>query len=453
VIHKYRYHLFSASCLGRCACLILLGVIATSGCARTSPAIAAGAGAVAGRRVEVIHPERRTIRRISEQPGEIEAFETTPIYAKVSGYIERWTTDIGARVSKGALLARLSVPELDAESLQMQAAVEQAQAIFSQAKASERVAHAQLSTAQAKLVEARASIARTQAELDRWQSEFKRVEQLFNERAQTGTLLDETQSKLRSSQALREETSAQIKTAEAAVEHARSLVEKSAADVLAAASAIKVARFALDRVNALDNYASIVAPYDGLIIERHANTGDLTHAGAQGIPLFVISRRDVVRVVVSVPEMLATAVEPGDKAIIQIQSLGDKKLEAKVSRTARTLDPRNRTLRVEIDVSDPRETLIPGLYVTAGIIVDEHAGVLLVPVSAVARQDSRAHVVMVIDGKARRQPITAGLSDGMYVEIASGLDGSETLAKDGVTSLTDGQPLSVIVPETAKGKP
>ena len=79
-------------------------------------------------RVAIVRPERGTIRRSTDQPGQIVAYETTSIHAKVSGYVEKWTVDIGDKVKKGQTLAVLSVPELEAEVGQRRAMVEEAQA-------------------------------------------------------------------------------------------------------------------------------------------------------------------------------------------------------------------------------------------------------------------------------------------------------------------------------------
>ena len=139
------------------------------------------------------------------EPGELQAFETTAIHAKIAGYVKNWTVNIGATVKKGQVLAELSVPELEAELKQKQAAVEQAVAKHKQAGAAVKVAEANVAGAEAKLVEVRAGIRRVEADLARWQAEFHRVEELFAARAQTGSLLDETRSKLRSSEAACEE--------------------------------------------------------------------------------------------------------------------------------------------------------------------------------------------------------------------------------------------------------
>ncbi len=194
------------------------------------------------RSVEIVHPERHTILRSVGEPGELEAFETTAIHAKIAGYVKNWAVNIGATVKKGQILAELSVPEMEAELKQKQAAIEQAIAKHKQAGAAVRVADANVAGAQAKLAEVRAGKPRVEADFARWQAEFRRVEELHAARAQTGSLLDETRSKLRSAEAACAEIAAQIKTAEVAVTQSQAALESARSDVVAAAATIDVAR-------------------------------------------------------------------------------------------------------------------------------------------------------------------------------------------------------------------
>ncbi|MGA9924689.1 MAG: biotin/lipoyl-binding protein, partial [Isosphaeraceae bacterium] len=121
------------------AALVSLATI-TAGCGQATALKADLTTGPAVTRVEVVKPGRATIRRSTEEPGQIEAYEVTPIYSKVSGYVQKWNTDIGAKVVKGQVLAVLSVPELDAEAEQKMATVEETEAKLAQAKASEEVA-------------------------------------------------------------------------------------------------------------------------------------------------------------------------------------------------------------------------------------------------------------------------------------------------------------------------
>ncbi|MFI5458509.1 MAG: efflux RND transporter periplasmic adaptor subunit [Isosphaerales bacterium] len=403
-------------------------------------------------RVEVIRPERGTIRRSTVQPGQIEAYEVTAIYAKVSGYVRKWTVDIGTKVRKGEVLAVLSVPELDAEAEQKQAVVEESEAKLGQAKASAEVAQADVAGAEAKLIETRAGIKRADADLVRWQAEYKRVEQLSRDRAVTGSVLEETRSKLMSSESARDEVHAQVKTAEVAVRQGQAMLDKARSDVAAAAASIKVSRFDARRVQAMRGYETIAAPYDGVITHRNVDVGDLIEAGSRGQALFTVARDDLVRITVSVPEIYAIEVNPGDRALIHLQASAGKDFEGKVTRTSWTLDAKNRTLRTEIDVPNPKGTLRPGLYAYATIVVEEHAGALIVPITALVREDSQSFCVAVVDGRAVRQPVAVGLEDGTRAEILSGLEGKEAVVKAYAASLVEGQPLAVLEPEAAKAK-
>ncbi len=417
-----------------------------SGCNHTPGARADEAAGAAVRRVEVVSPERATIRRSIEEPGQIEAYEVTELHAKVSGFVQKWTADIGAKVTKGQVLAVLSVPELDAETEQKAALVEESEAKLAQARASEDVAQANLLSTQAKLEEVRAGIKRADGDLARWKAEYHRIEELFHQRAQTGSLLDETRSKLRSSESAREEVEAQIHTGEAAVRQGTAMLEKARADMIAARASIKVAKADARRIQALRDYGTIVAPYDGVITGRHIDVGDLTEAGPHGQPLFIVVRDDVVRITVSVPEMYAPAVDPGDRVLIRLQALGGTQFDGKVTRTSWTLDAKNRTLRTEIDVPNPKATLRPGLYAYATVIVGEHPDALTVPSTALVREDEKTYCVVVVEGKAVRKPVAVGLEANSRAEILSGLHGDEAVIKAYASSLADGEAVQIVQP-------
>jgi RND family efflux transporter MFP subunit len=270
---------------------------------------------------------------------------------------------------------------------------------------------------------------------------FRRVEQLFRERAQTGSLLDETRSKLRAAESAREEIDAKVKTAQAAIAQGRAALDKARADVVASKAGVAVARADARRVEALLGYTKIVAPFDGVVIRRNVDTGDLTVAGPQGEPLFVVSRSDVVTVTVGVPELFAAAVGPGDRAEIRLQALPGRTIEGQVTRTAYALDPKSRTLRTEIDLPNPDGTLHPGLYAHVTIVAEERPSAMTLPTTAVIREGEKTSCVVVREGKAHRRPIAIGLNDGTRVEILSGLEGDEAAVKANAASLADGQPV------------
>jgi HlyD family secretion protein len=435
------------------ASLIAVGLVAVAvGCERPSEGMLSPGGKAATpvTRVEVVRPERQAVRHPVAVPGQLVAYETTAIHARIPGYVKEWTVNIGAEVKKGQLLAELSAPEMDAEVRQKWAAVEQAIARRVQTEAAVEVAQANVAGAEAKLAEVQAGIKRVEADLARWQAEYNRVDQLFQARAQTGSLLDETRNKLRSSEASREEVRAQVKTAEVALTQSRAALGQARSDVVAAAAAIEVAREDARRVEALLAYTRIEAPFDGIVTARNVDTGQLTRPGSDSDPLFILNRSDIVTIAIDVPETFATEVNPGDRATIALQAMKGETVEGKVTRTAWALDPRTRTLRVEIDIPNPGGKLRPGLYAYATLIAEEHLGVLTVPTTALIRDKDKATcVVIVVAGKAVRRPIEVGLTDATRAEVVSGLDGSEAVVKAYAATLNDGQPVELNPPAAA----
>ena len=429
----------------------LLGGLAAvaAGCERPTAATTDRRSARAGvsvARVETVRPARMTLRRTVEEPGHVEAFEETAIHARIAGYVKSWSVNIGSKITKGQVLAVLDVPEVEAEAEQERAKLEQAEARRDQASAAVAVARADIVSAEARVAEARAGIKRAGADAARWQSEFARVEQLFRERAQTGSLLDETRNKRLSAEAALEEIDAQVKTAEATLAQSRAGLDKARSDLAAAAAGVAVARSDVRHAETMLGFARIVAPFDGVVTRRNADTGHMTAPGAQGEPLFVVARADLVTIAVAAPEMFAAAVDPGDAVLVRLQALPGPAIEAKVTRTAYALDPKSRTLRVEVDVPNPDGKLHPGLYAYATIVLDERKDALTLTTTAVGRDGTRAYCMAIRDGHLAKLPIEVGIGDGARVEILSGLAGDEVVAKVNAPSLVAGQPVESTEP-------
>jgi RND family efflux transporter MFP subunit len=418
-----------------------------AGCERPSAgegSRAASAPPVA--RVEVVHPERRTVRRAVGEPGQLQAYETAEVHARIPGYVKGWAVNIGAAVKKGQVLAELAVPELEADLRQKQAAIEQATARRKQAEAEVEVAQADIAGSEAKLAAVRASVGRADADVARWRAELRRVEQLFEARAQTGTLLDETRSKHRSAEATLEEVRAQVKSAEVGLIQAKAVLDRARSDVAAAAAAIDVATADANHAQAMLAFARIEAPFDGVVIRRNIDTGDLARPGPDGPPLFVVARSDIVTIAVDIPEAFATEVNPGDRATVKIPAMNARIVEGRVARISWALEPRTRTIRVEIDIPNPEGRLRPGLYAYATVVAEEHLDVLTVPATAIVEGDGQPRCVVVIDGKAARRPVVLGLGDGASAEVVSGLAAGDAVVKAGAASLADGQAVQVIEP-------
>jgi RND family efflux transporter MFP subunit len=372
--------------------------------------------------VKIVHPERKDLRRSIERPGyNIEAFERTPLYAKIPGYVQKWNFDIGARVQKGDILAELYIPEMDVELKQKEASTRQAAAEIEQANA---------------------VVQRAQAELERAKSQYERL-------AQVG----------RSSGVLNKE---QVDEARLGFEAAQAAVAKAQADVDVAKARLEVAQADRDHVQTLLQYTKIRAPFDGVVTQRGINTDHFVQpaSGSKGDSLFVVEKVDPVRVFVNVQELEAVWVREGDSALIRPQSLPGQQFKGKVTRTAGALHPQNRTLRTEIDLPNGDGKLLPGMYVTVTIIV-EHKNVWALPAAAVVTQGEQSFCYCLEKGKTVRTPLKLGIRDGDWVEVLQrqaqltkpgeegqwmDFTGEEEIAQGNVEAAKEGQPAHTAQP-------
>ena len=181
---------------------LLLGIAgceAANGVAGNANATAANRSSID--RVTAGPATKKTLRLVTEQPGRVEAFEETPIVAKISGYVDEVRFDIGDKVSKGDLLIRIRAPEYQDQLEQKRGLLGQAEAEVRQAEALYLAAQASANSSRALVVQAEASVGRSEAEFARWESENKRIRQLVSKGSVTPKLADETESQFRAAEA------------------------------------------------------------------------------------------------------------------------------------------------------------------------------------------------------------------------------------------------------------
>ena len=173
----------------------------------------------------------------------------------------------------------------------------------------------------------------------------------------------------------------------------------------------------------LVGYATFLAPYDGVVTRRNINTFDYVQppTGGKGDPLYVIEKRDLMRVAIEVPETEAVWLTKDIPARIRVLALGGREFSGKVVRTSYSLDRATRTLLAEIDLKNPKDELRPGMYAHA-VIEAEGPVVLTLPVSAVATEGDvnvgfKNFCYLVVDGKAKRMQIEIGARNDKFVEV------------------------------------
>lgn len=399
------------------------------GCTAVPSAPPAPVGDAKPVEVTTISPQVKNLVRTIEIPAQIEAYEETPLIARIPGYVKEVLVDIGKEVKPGDLLAVIDVPEMQEELKQKQALVVQAEAEKDQAEAFLEIAEANVSTTKAHIAEAEAALGRAQANFDRWESENKRVEDLVQKQIIDKQIRDETKNQFRASEATRKEADAKIQSARAALKESEAKRNKARADLKTAQARIEVAQAEQARFRAVLQYAKITAPYDGVITQRNIHTGHYLQPGLQK-PLFVIARSKVerldaqknpikvrlLRLFLDVPETEALFVQDKVRAQIRVQTIRDRSFEGIVTRTSWSLDSKNRTLRAEIDLPNEDQVLRPGMYAYVTLSADI-AERMTLPASAVLSQGDQSFVFLAENNKAVRVPVQLGLRGGSLVEV------------------------------------
>lgn len=408
----------------RCGLAMLAALSMISGC-RRAPADSASSDAQAANaplRVEVIYPKRTDLRREVSQPGAIEAFEETPMFAKIAGYVKEGWKDIGARLRKGEILAELQVPELEDELRQKEALIEQAQAAIAQAREAVTAAEKQYYSAAAQVEAAQAKRLMLLAREKRTRQQYERLQRVGG-RVLDREQIEEAQLGHETAKAGVVEAESQIKAAQAVRDEDKAKWNKTRADLRVAQAQHKVAEKNRDYVKDLLGYTRLTAPYDCIVVHRAINTGDFVRSATagEGKPLYLVHRTDRMRVVVEVPEKDAAWVREGTAARLRIQVLPGREIVDRVARISSSLDRTTRTLRAEIDLSNSDGRLRPGMYVHASLSA-EIPNVVTLPRSLLKTEGDvtsgyQTYCYQVVDGQARRLFLDIGSSDGERVEV------------------------------------
>jgi len=340
--------------------------------------------------------------------GVFQPFQEIDVHGKVSGYIRRIYVDIGDRVRQGQTLAVLEVPELTAEVAGAQAGIAQTQQNISRLQN---------------------EVAREQANYAAAHANYVRLKQASDQ-----------QPGLVAAQEL-DDALARDRTAAAQIDAAKSAVA-------AAGGQLGVARAENMRVSSMEQYATITAPYSGVVTMRYADTGSLIPAGtAEGLNQAVVrlAQSDVLRLRMPIPERDVPDVHIGSVVMVHVQATGQQ-FPATVVRFTRDVSNSTRTMLTEVDVKNPDLALTPGMYATVTFNLEEKNDALLVPASAVLQGDQPS--VMLVDGNNRvqKRPVTLGIAGSNSQEVTAGLQPGDRVIIGDLSAL---QPGEAVTPQPA----
>jgi RND family efflux transporter MFP subunit len=225
-------------------------------------------------------------------------------------------------------------------------------------------------------------------------------------------------------------------------------VDNAVGDYAARRAAVASAQANVRRLEELESFKHVYAPFSGVITRRNVDIGNLINAGNGGSAqeLFFLAATDPIRSYVSVPELYAPAVHPGLGAYLELTLYPGQKFQAKVVRTADAIDLSSRTLNTEVDVPNKSGQLLPGGYAQVHLLVGVKGTRLQVPVNALLfRAEGLRAVVVDANHKTHLQQLAIGRDYGTALEVLQGLSPDDWIVLNPPDSLDEGMPVNVKV--------
>jgi RND family efflux transporter MFP subunit len=397
--------------------------------------------------VQVKYPRKGGVERSTTQPGSVQAFESVDLYAGVSGYLKAQTVDIGDRVTKGQVLATVDVPDLDKQIERDRAAIDQARARVKVMNARVKSARADLKAAEAAVKQAAATHKSKKAERRYRDQQLARYQNLLDLKSIDERMVDEEVERHEAAVEAEAAAAEAITTAEARAIASQAKIEQADADVGEAEAEVGVAQANLNKSLVLKSFATLVAPFDGVVTRRNFFPNDYIDAantGAGHVPLLNVQRTDLFRVVVQIPDRDVPACHGGNRATVQFETLGGKQFPGKVSRISYSEDPETRLMHVEVDLPNPTGEIKNGMYGHATIYLDR-VDSLIVPSSALVgkSEGGKGHVYVVRDGRARLTPVVVGSDNGIEASVLGGLKPEDPVITDPGAGVEDGAAVDV----------
>jgi len=333
-------------------------------------------------------------------PGDIQAWYDAPIYARVNGYLKNWYYDYGARVKAGDVLAVIDAPDLDGQ--------------FAAAKAKLNSMNSVVNVRQAELEFAKTTY-------DRWRESPKGVVSVQETTAKKGDF------------------------------------DSATARLDAAIADVKAVEGDVERLQALQQFKQITAPFDGTVTERNTDIGALINAGSgvgggSGPVLFRVADVHRMRVFVQVPQQISADIREGLPAQLHLPQYPDKTFKADVATTARAINMTSRTLLVELHAENPDGILQPGTYAEVHFDLPSNPDMVQIPTSALLfRAEGLQVAVIGPDNRIELRKLTLGRNLGAQVEVVAGLTPSDRIVDGPPDSLAAGDQVRVVeVPTSAK---
>ena len=390
--------------------LALPTTIAVVGCSSGGRSSKADAAENPSAQVAVV--QRGNIDQVLTLAGQFQPYQTVDVHPKISGFIRHIYVDIGDRVHQGQTLAVLDVPELKA----------------------------QLSGTVSEVARSGDEIVRAQHEVKRAESTHSAIHAdydrlLQTSQAQPGLV---AQQELDDAQAKDLSSAAEVDAAKAALAGAQKGMEVSQSDN--------------ERVSAIEDYTNVVAPLDGVIIWRYADTGALIQSGVssnnQDLPIVKLAQSGVMRLRLPIPESYVRYVRIGDTVKVRVDALG-RSFTGTIVRFTRELNFETRTMETEVDVANKDLTIDSGMYANALLRLNHADNVLTVPVGAIVLHGNQNQAYVVDStGHLHIKNVQVGIRGNQLAEIQSGLSPGDRVILAAQAKYSEDEAVTPVVEKT-----
>jgi len=219
-------------------------------------------------------------------------------------------------------------------------------------------------------------------------------------------------------------------------EHAKKAMMDSAADNV-------------KRLEQLQSFEKVYAPFDGVLTARETDIGQLIVANSSASAakeLFRVASIDPLRVYVNVPQVDSPSAVPGVQAYLTMPQYPGKRFPGKIVRNAEAIEQASRTLLTEVEVANPSGEILPGAYAEVHLKLPAATSTVIIPVTSLIFRSEGLRVAVVRQGHAAMLPITLGRDFGTDVEVVAGLDASQAVITNPPDSLVDGEEVRVATP-------
>jgi RND family efflux transporter MFP subunit len=391
--------------------LILAAGLGLAGCDGSSSATTPPAREAAPRPVRLVPAEETVTDRRVTATGTLAADEHVVLGTKVAGRLSEILVDLGSRVRRGQVVARLDPTDARLR-------VDQAVAALLQARV--RLGLPPEGTDDRIVPEETSLVAQARAVLEDARLTRDRLAGLWKEGAIARAQLDTAEAALAVAEGRYQDALEEVRTRQAVLLQRRS-------------------ELALARQQLAD--VAVTAPIDGAVSERRASVGEFLAAGA---PVVNIVKLHPLRLRLAVPERDAAGIRPGQPVLVTVEGSGGQ-ARGQVARLSPAITEQNRTLMVEAEVGNQTATLRPGAFAKADIVLAGDLRVVTLPASAVVAFAGIEKVLTVEKGRAAEVRVQTGRRHGDRVEILGGITaGTRVVAEPG--NLTAGQPVTTNAP-------